>query len=174
MQTCVGCRGYSDLLLKVSGGRIISSYLLPLSKPLSAHLAPSFPLLSLLWKLNHVSNAARAAKARCRGRDGDGGTGGARRKAAFCSWAIPELPRIPTSSFPRDFMETLTHFHPDCTCAWPRGAQYCLEHGFCMRGAWRAGGSPRAPHTIAYSKSHPPSSSLTRVLIQALLGPWCR
>lgn len=83
MQTCVGCRGYSDLLLKVSGGRIISSYLLPLSKPLSAHLAPPFPLLSLLWKLNHVSDAARAAKARCGGRDRDGGTGGARRRQRF-------------------------------------------------------------------------------------------
>lgn len=71
MQTCGGGRGCSDLLLKVSGGRIISFYLWLLSKPLSARFAPFFPLLSPLWKLNRLSDAAGAAEVRCKeGEDG--------------------------------------------------------------------------------------------------------
>lgn len=165
-KTCGGCRGYSDLPLKVSGERIISSYLLLLSKLPFAHLAPSFPFLSLLWKLNHVRDAARAAKVRYEGETGMKGW----EEVAFCSWAIPVLPCIPTSSFPWDIMETLTHCHPDCACAWPHGAQYCLEHVFCKRGAQRAGRSLEAHQTHSPKAVFHPHPCF---LIQALSHLWC-
>lgn len=94
MQTCGGRRGCSDLRLKVSGGRIISFYLWLLSKPLSAHFVPSFPLPSSLWKLNSLSNAARAAKVRCRGMAGEPKP----PKKAFC---LPQKP--PSGLIPEPF-----------------------------------------------------------------------
>lgn len=104
MQTCGGGRGCSDLMLKVSGRRIISFYLWLLSKPLSTPFGPSFPLLSPLWKLNRVSDAARAAEVRHEGGRG-GWLGGSEPflltkpspssppvLGPACHWQLPPLP----------------------------------------------------------------------------------
>jgi len=115
MQNCGGCRGYSDLPLKVSGGRIISSYLWLLSKPLSAHLAPSFPLLSLLWKSNRVSDAAGAAKARRGERAGDGGAGSRQGFTGELSRSRPASLRALSRgiSWERSHVSTLAVLVPD-------------------------------------------------------------
>lgn len=139
MQTCGGCRGYSDLPLKVSGGRIISSYLLLLSKPLSTHLALSFPLLSLLWKLNCMSDAARAARARCRGRDEDGGAGRRQRFAVEPSRSHPVSLRGLScgTSWEHSHISILTALMPD-----PLGLGVVWSMGFACRRVPRGFSDP--------------------------------
>lgn len=143
-----GCRGYS--WLKVGSGRIISSYLLLLSKPVSALLALSFPPLRL-----GVSGAGAAARS-----GGDGAVGGAGRRQR----SALEPSRSRPASRP-----ALSH-----GTSWKRSHISILPvpvpDPVELSIVWSMADPWGAPQALDYSKSHPPASWLTHFVIQALLG----